>query len=505
MSVSSFLKSVLLLLALLLPSCGFAQKLIEYQAGIGSRDPENSDLWILYNRVRATHEGMVLYADSAILNTKQNDFTAFNNIRIELTDTTTIWGDQLFYDGNTRVVDIWADTVLFIDGKTELRTAHLSFDRNANVATYNTWGHTISNGRVLDSREGNYNATTKIFFIYRKVSLSDSSMRLVTDTLLFNTVSNVADFVSPTYIYTDSTTIYSEYGNYNTDTRYAVSTKNSRVQNDEKYLTCDTLYFDDPSQHGRAFGHVVILDSLNDITCMGRYGETDQLQHYSFVTDSALVIFVDKEDSVFLHADTIRVRNDDSSQFKSVSAFYHVKVFRNDAQGMCDSLFYSVPDSLIMLFKNPVLWYENYQCSADTIFVFHDTAGISKTCFFSNLFVSECVDSLKFNQVKGRNGVVYFAEGEPSYGDVLGNAQMVYYITEEDSAGGLSLVGVNAGIGSDMRVYFQKRQLERLVTFGKPDMHTYPLKSLPEELNRLPGFSWLEHRRPHSRYQIFSW
>ena len=49
-----------------------AQKIITYDAGMGSRDPENPDIWILYKRVRAEHEGMVLYADSALLNTKRD-------------------------------------------------------------------------------------------------------------------------------------------------------------------------------------------------------------------------------------------------------------------------------------------------------------------------------------------------------------------------------------------------------------------------------------------------
>ena len=497
--------TILFFILSLAPVGAFSQRLIEYQAGLGSRDPEDPDVWILYNRVRATHEGMVLYADSALLNTQRNDFTAFDHIRIDLTDTTSIFGDQLFYDGNTRIVDIWADTVVFVDGKTVLRTAHLSFDRNANVATYDTWGHTVSGDRVLDSREGNYDATTKEFFIYRKVCLMDSSLRLVTDTLLFNTVTNVARFVSPTNIYSDSTVIYSEYGNYNTDTRVAVSTKNSRVLNSEKLLTCDTLFYYDSTQYGRAFGNVVIIDSMNDITCYGRYGETDQGSHQSFVTDSALVVFVDRGDSVFLHADTVRVRNDSQRRFSSVSAYNHVKVYRSDAQGMCDSAYYSVNDSLLTLFEKPVLWYGNYQCTADTILVFHDTVGVRLSLFRSNVFVSELVDSTKFNQVKGRNGAAYFVKGEPNYADILGNAQMVYYITEEDSLGNVSLVGVNAGIGSDMRIYFFKRQMERLVTYGKPDMHTYPLKALPDNLKRLEGFVWLDSRRPRTRFEIFQW
>lgn len=493
------------LLFLLASSSLSAQKVIEYQSGIGSRDPDNSDVWILYDHVRAQHEGMVLFADSAILNTAQNDFTAFRHIKILLSDTTTIYGDHLFYDGNTRIVDIWDDTVVFIDGATTLLTAHISFDRNTNTATYTTWGHTTNRDRILTSRSGIYDATNKVFHIYRKVTLQDSNSRLETDTLHYNTQTSVAEFNTPTHIYSDSTTIYSECGSYNTDTRYAVSTKASHVVTGTKIVDSDTLYYDDIAQHGTAYGNLLLRDTANDLTCTGKYGVTDQQQRYSFVTDSAQVLFVDKGDSVFLHADTVLVVNDTAHQIQIVKANHHVKLFRNDAQAMCDSAYYSVSDSLIQLFYDPVVWYENYQCTADTIFAFHDTVGLHLVLLKSNLMVVEKVDSLRFNQIKGRNGAVYFLEGEPTYGDVLGNAQMVYYITEEDSLHNLSLVGVNAGIGSDMRLYFKKRQMHRLVTFGSPDMHTYPVNQLPNELNRLPGFQWLESRRPLKPQDIFIW
>ena len=60
----------------------FGQHLIEYEAGMGSRDASLPDTWILYKKVKATHEGMTLYADSALLNTVENDFTAFKCIKI---------------------------------------------------------------------------------------------------------------------------------------------------------------------------------------------------------------------------------------------------------------------------------------------------------------------------------------------------------------------------------------------------------------------------------------
>ena len=58
------------------------QKLITYSAGMGSRDPDDGNIWILFQGVTARHEGMTLRSDSAHYNTQENSFTAFNNIVI---------------------------------------------------------------------------------------------------------------------------------------------------------------------------------------------------------------------------------------------------------------------------------------------------------------------------------------------------------------------------------------------------------------------------------------
>ncbi len=491
----------------------WAQKLITYEAGMGTRDPSDADVWILYQRVRAEHEGMVLYADSALLNTVLNDFTAFGHIKIVISDTTTIYGDQLYYDGVSRVVDIWDDTVRFIDGKTLLKSDHLSYDRVSSIATYDTWGITTNEDKRLVSRKGYYNSETKIVDIYNDVELSDSNMRLLTDTLTFNTNTNVAHFWSPTHIYTDSTTMYSEHGTYNTDLRYAHSMKSSEVHNGEKHITCDTLHYYEETEFGRAIGNVELRDTVNDVISTSRYAETRQSDHTSFVTDSALVRFVyhdednpDAEaDTLYLHADSIIVVNDSARHLQSVSAYRHVKVFRGDAQAMSDSLYYSAADSTMRLFQNPVVWYDHYQALADTIIVLHDDDGARQAWLNSNIFCIEQVDPDKFNQVKGRNAIVYFRKGEPHYADVLGNAEMVYYLTEDDNHGNKSLIGVNVGAGSDMRIYIVDRAPDRVVTFGNPDMNTYPYDQLTPEKKQLGNFKWIEDRRPKKPLDVFVW
>ena len=158
------------------------------------------------------------------------------------------------------------------------------------------------------------------------------------------------------------------------------------------------------------------------------------------------------------------------------------------------------------LYFDPVVWYESFQCTADTIDMYHGEKGLRKVLLKTNSLSVEMVDTLKYNQLKGKNSIVYFdTAGEPTYADILGSAQMVYYLTESDSAGNLSLIGVNAGMGADMRIYFKERKPDRLVTYGDPDMQAYPIAQFPLDMQRLKGFNWKDSRRPKKWIDVFKW
>lgn len=480
-----------------------AQRIIQYNAGMGTRDPNNSDVWILYNKVKAKHEGMTLYTDSASFDTKNNVFVAHRNVKIVISDTTTLYGETAIYDGTIRVAEVWGDTVTLIDGRTVLTTDELVYNRETSTASYFNWGHTVHDTATLDSRMGFYHSDTRDLMLYGNVVLEDPSSRLETDTLMYNTRSCEARFVSPTYIYSDTSTVYSESGSYNTDSHASSSYKATRLTNGSTWLTSDTLYYNDNSEYGEAFGHVTIVDTANDVTCTGGMGVTDQKKRVSFVTDSALLVYVDKGDSVFVHADTVWAYNNSDGDFDAVKAYRNVRVYRDDAQGMCDSLYYSVPDSLVTLYHGPVVWYEDYQCTADTVMCRFDSSGVRKIMLRNNVFAIEKVDPEKFSQLKGHNADVYCTDGEPNYADILGSAQMVYYVVDEDSLKNKELIGVNCGVGSDMRIYFKDRKPSRVTTFGNPDMKMYPPDKLPESERTMQGFKWLDAQRPHNRHEVF--
>lgn len=495
-----------------------AQKYIDYKADMGSRDPDDADVWILYRNVEAYHDGMTLYTDSATFDTKNNIFTAYRGVRIIITDTTTLLGTTAIYDGSTRIADVWGDTVTLIDGHTILKTDLLSYDRNNSVASYYHWGHTVHDSSLMDSHKGHYHSDSRDIYLFDDVVLHDSTAWLYTDTLLYNTHTAIAQFISPTLIVSDSSTVYSEDGTYNTQSHDAASFKASRLTDRQKWMTADTLFFNDRTEYGRAFGHVVIVDTLNRVVCRGNEGLTSQEDRMSFVTDSALIIYIDSVgDSLFLHADSLFAYNDTNRQFSAARAFRGVRLFRSDAQMVCDSLSYSATDSLMTLYHDPVVWYGDYQCSADTIHCFFDSAGARLVKLRSNVFTVERIDHEKYSQVKGRNADVYLESSEPLYADILGSARMVYYVLDEKRERFIpadttqdtiyktskSLLGVNAGMGSDMRIYFKNRKPRRFSTYVSPDMKMYPPDQLPADERLLPGFRWLNDIRPKSPDDVF--
>ena len=490
-------KILLILLFSILSSVVYCQKYIEYQSGMGSRDAENADIWILYNQVHGTHEGMDLYSDSAHYDTKLNNFTAFRDIKIVLTDTTTIHGDKLFYNGNTRIVEIWGNEVIFIDGNTRLVTTHLIYDRNSNTASYTTGAVTTNKENKLVSVKGFYLSNTKEFHVFDSVILSDTASIITTDTLHYNTNTNIALFTSPTHIYTDSTTIYSENGWYNTTSGKAHSDKATSISSKEQKLTCDTLDYDKKRKISIARHDVKISDSVNNLTITGHYAYSDEHLHQMFITDRATAIFIDKKDSLHLHSDTLYATTSHDNNFETMAAYHHVKFFRNDIQGSCDSIFYNITDSVITMYYDPVMWSDENQFTADTIMMMLDTSGIKEIHLNGNAFIVQQVDINKFNQINGKTAIVHLDGRNPLYCDIIGNAQSIYYLTEEQDDGSEALLGVNVGIGSGIRIYFnENREPSRIVTYTNPDMTTYPIKDLPEDKKTLKGFKWCHDKRP---------
>ncbi len=187
----------------------------------------NDVAWLVGN-VIYEHEGAVMHCDSSAFMRTENKFSAFGNVHINQGDTLHLYGDQMEYDGLTRMVFL-SGNVRLNDGKMRLECNEIVYDRNLGSAYYTTGGVLNQQNNRLTSRVGAYNTNSKRFTFRDNVRLVNPKYNTATDTLQYGSESEIAYFYGPTTITADGTIIYCEHGNFDTRREIANLTQHENL------------------------------------------------------------------------------------------------------------------------------------------------------------------------------------------------------------------------------------------------------------------------------------
>jgi len=145
------------------------------------------------------------------------------------------------------------------------------------------------------------------------------------------------------------------------------------------------------------------------------------------------------------------------------------------------------------------LWSEENQLTADFMNMQLANSRISELRLFDSAFITSMEDSLRFNQIKGRNMTGYFADNKLSSIKVEGNGQSIYYTRNSKE----QFTGVNRADCSDMLIQIEESKINSITLINDPDATLYPINELQAEELRLKGFVWLEDQRPVDKQDIF--
>lgn len=452
----------------------------------------------LIGNVQFSHEGTIMYCDSAYLFTRQNRLEAFSNIRIVVNDTVNITGDHLKYNGNSRIAELTGN-VRMTDPQLTLTTNHLIYDLSRNTANYAGGGKIVDRENTLTSRWGFYFVDQKQFLYKDEVVLVNPEYTMHSDTLRYNTLTGVAYFFGPTTIKSEQNTIFCRNGWYDTRNDLARFSRDAFLKSREQSLTGDSLFYDRRRGYGRADRNIVIRDTVQNSIISGHMAEHFEKEGISIVTIQALLTVISEGDSLFLHADTLRSVYIEDTEEQFVFAYHQAKFFRNDLQGISDSIVYHFSDSTIYLFHNPVLWNDVHQLTARRIEIQTSENEIIKANLFDAAFIISQEEDLGFNQVKGRNITGHFIDNELRRIDVQGNGETIYFVKEDDG----TLVGINKAMSEQIVIFVEDRVVVGIRFFGKPEANLFPIEQLPEEARQLRNFQWLDHLRPKSKVDIF--
>jgi len=182
-----------------------------------------------------------------------------------------------------------------------------------------------------------------------------------------------------------------------------------------------------------------------------------------------------------------------------VLAYHKVRFFRDDVQGKCDSLAYWSKDSTIQFYIDPVIWSGKNQISARYIEMINRSKDPDEIHLRSDAFIIAMEDdSLRFNQIKGKNMIGYIRKNELSKIDVNGNGQSNYYARNDDG-----LIGLNRAESSNITIYMNEGKVKKIVFIQSPEGELKPMEEIGEGDKILPGFLWQQELRPKNKEDIF--
>jgi lipopolysaccharide export system protein LptA len=443
------------------------------------------------------HEGALLHCDSAWLYADQNLLEAFENVRVIQDDTIHLYSDYLRYNGNTRLAE--ADrNVTLRDPSMTLTTDHLDFDRNTQAADYRTGGVIVDEENTLRSLKGIYFSQSRTFHFSTDVELTNMRYEMFSDTLRYHSSTKVARFLGPSRILSDSSRIYCENGFYDTRSDIAQFKQNAELWDGPQRLKGDSLFYDRNQGLGEAFGQVSLLDTVENSLITGQRGDYREFPEMAAVGGEPLYSLFESGDSLHIHGDSIFYMGD-SLGHGLLKIFHRVRIFREDMQGVCDSLTYSTIDSTFRLYDAPALWSGKSQMTGDTIRLEMRLQKMDSLKIDGNAFVLS-KDSLEhFNQVRGKRMKGNFHGGELKNMNSYGNGQTVYYAQEDDG----DYLGVNRTDCSNIKMHFQDQEIDRVTFLVKPVSNLYPMSKVPEGELELKGFQNRFNERPLDKASVF--
>lgn len=469
----------------------------------------------LIGNVKMKQDDVYMDCDSAYFFVNRNAVDAFSKVYIRQGDL-NIYADSLKYNGDTRIADLYGN-VRLNEPRMNLTTKRLTYNLETKTAVYRYGGHIVSDGTDLVSEVGYYYSESKMAYFRHKVKLVNPTYTLVCDTLGYNMDTEVSYFYGPTHITTPNSKIYCESGWYNGKTEISSFGKNTILDNPPQILYADSLYYEKKNGYGEAYYHFDWVDTSQNMILSGGKAIFYELQDSITATEKPVLTYLLDGDSLHIAADTLISHKDkpkvtldslgnidttaqviDTTGQREFFAFHHVRMYKSDMQGKCDSLVYAFRDSTIKMYRKPILWGDNSQMTGDTIYLYMKNNKMDKVELFPNGFIINESFPKLYDQIKGRHIWGYFVDGKLDNMHVVGNGESVYYGKDSRSA----YLGINKAVCSEMWIYMKENKVNRIKFYTKPTATFHPIQLVNPESFKLENFNWRYDQRPKGKEDL---
>ena len=465
----------------------------------------NEDLCFFKDSVKVTNKDFVLTADTLKYNSKtERVFLVGPTHIVGTTKQGTLYSEKGWYDTRTNIAELYKSSRIM--GKEQsLQGDTIFYSRNTGLgrARSRVLLSDTTNHVAITGRNGNYNEKTKIAFvtdsaIFMQFSAKDTlflhadTLKSIPDLTKYEVVKKIVrndlDPKGPNAKQAELTKPAAD--------KMDASVKKNGIVRDSSTVKMDTAKIvakngssktDLDQAKTEKDQHAIARDSISAVA------DTSKVPVKSLETHTENPLY---KDSVQTVTDTLSPKKDDDK--KLFMAYHRVRFFKKDLQGLCDSLSYQMKDSIMRLFKDPVLWSDVHQMTAEKIEYRPHTPAPDIAKLENNGFIISREDSIKFNQISGKTLIGFIFQNELKTIEVSGNAVTLYYLKNKDRYS-----GTNRLESSKITVHLVKGKIDIIDFFPKPEGKTIPLKEMTADDALLKGFEWRESEKPKNRFDLY--
>lgn len=341
----------------------------------------------VYGNVVITQGDILINCNKAIQNINKNNVELTGNVVVNQ-DSIIIKTPNGFYDGNNKIASSIS-------------------------------GVNLTDGHInLSAKNGFYYFNEKRSSFKGDVKLTEALSVLRANSLSYYDDEDKALAEGNISVADTSTTLYADRLTYFRQTKDSYAKGNIRAYNPKNYF-------------------VIFGDSLID----------QKSKNYSRIIGNSFLVKIDTSstagnDTLYIAANSMEAFSDSTELLIASDA---VKIVRGDFSSLNDRTYFYRESGLMKTNKEensinpPILWSGEAQLVGDSVVITLIDKKLDSIDIKNNAsIITASLDSLnRFDQISGKNIILYFAEGALEQSKIIGNALSIYYFYEDGEPNGL--------------------------------------------------------------------
>jgi lipopolysaccharide export system protein LptA len=360
-----------------------------------------------------------LYCDSGYFYPSQNRLLAKGQVRL-IQEAFKATCFELDYSGETRLA-LLQGGVQLTEGNQRLRTQRVEYRTDTRVGSYRTKGQIDAPGIRATSDSGYFYRDLSLVLLIGNAQIEDKTVSIKADSIGFRKDIEQLQFFQKTKFLLDGQKGLCNGGFYSKLNQQATLLNGVRMTDSAgNELQCDTFVWNKKLNSQEVRGPFSLQDSSKSQCIWGNYLKRWATNDSIFVSKNVLVRWIDEKDTTYLFTDTL------TGNPLAYFSFPENHLKNDSTLGICGFLKYNKADSSIFLEKNPMIWNDDFQVSAQRMVQKKSGKKQWVECFDS-CFVLQWVDCCHTNQIKSDSLVLTFSTDQSKEMLANGRVSTIYY------------------------------------------------------------------------------